>query len=101
MPRLRTRIAPLDEGKRRDARDNRQRDEAGAYDPVEPVPLAPRTDPLAPELVLGLPRQDRRAEDIVEDLVARRRSLHAVDAADYPLAAKLLEQAPQLGVLDV
>ena len=53
------------------------------------------------QLVLGLPREDRRPEDVVEDLVPGRRALHAVDAADDSLAPERLEQAPQLGVVDV
>ena len=78
-----------------------QRDEARADDREQAATLAPGADPLAPQLLLGLPGEDRRPEDVVEDLVARRRALHAVDAADDPLAPERLEQPPQLGVLDV
>ena len=101
MPRLRARVAPLDERKYSHGGDQGQGDKAGADDREQPAMLTACADLLAAQLVLGLPGEDRRPEDVVEDLVARRHALHAVDAADDPLAPEPLEQAPQLGILDV
>src|SRR3954449_8291694 len=85
MPRLRARVASLDEGEDRDAGDDCQGDEAHADDREQAATLLPGTDSLTLQLVLCLPREDRRPEDVVEDLVAGRRTLHAVDAAHDPL----------------
>ena len=53
--------------------------------------LTVRADLLAAKLVLGLPREDRRPEHVVKDLVARRRALHAIDPADDPLTPERVE----------
>ena len=100
MPCLRARVAPLHERVRSDASDDGEGDEARADDREQTPALAPGADPLALQLVLGLPREDRWPEDVVKDLVARRRAEHAVDAADDALAPEPLEQAPQFGVVD-
>src|SRR3954452_17949741 len=100
MPRLRARIASLDEGVYGDRRDHSQGDKARADDREQTTMLTVRADLLSAELVFGLPREDRRPEHVVKDLVARRRALHAVHAADDPLAAERVEQATELDVLD-
>ena len=96
VPRLRARVASLDEGVGGDCGDDGERDEARADDREQPAPLSPGADPLAPQLLPGLPREDRRPEHVVEDLVARRRALHPVDAADDALAPERVEQPPEL-----
>ena len=91
VPRLRPRIAPLNERVRRDRGDDGERDERRADDRLQPAPLAPRSDADPPQLVLRLPGEDRRAEDVVEDLVACRRAVRAVDATDDSLPRKRVE----------
>src|SRR5439155_5309347 len=56
-PRLRPRVAALDEGEDGDAGDDRQRKEARGDDREQAATLAVGADPLALEPVLGLPRQ--------------------------------------------
>src|SRR3954471_16002479 len=97
MPRLRARVASLDEGEDRDAGDDCQGDEARADDREQAAMLLPGTDSLALQLVLCLPREDRRPEDVVEDLVAGRRALHAVDGAHDPLPPEPGEQGAPVG----
>ena len=65
------------------------------------APLPPGLDPLAPQLMLVLPREERRPEDVVEDLVARRRARRPVDAAHDPLAARAARAAAGARAVDV
>src|SRR3954454_23094993 len=73
MPRLRARVASLDEGEHSDGRDHSQGNKARSDDREQTAMLTARAHLLAAKLVLGLPREDRRPEDVVENLVARRR----------------------------
>ncbi len=99
VPRLRARVASLDEGVGGDCGDDGERDEARTDDSEQSASLSPGANPLAPQLLPGLPRQDRRPQHVVEDLVASRRALHPVHAADDALAPERVEQLPKLRVL--
>src|SRR3954452_14561478 len=61
IPRLRARVASLDKGEHGDGRDHSQGDKARADDREQATMLTVRAELLAPELVLGLPREDWRA----------------------------------------
>jgi hypothetical protein len=97
---LRPCVAPLHERVDRYGGDEGERDEACSDDGQQAAPLEASALAHGAELVLGLPRENRRPEHVVEDLVPRRRA-GAVDAADDPVARQRLEQAPQLRVVDV
>ena len=72
---------------RRSRRRRRARQGRGD-DREQAAALAPRREPARAAAVLGLPRENRRAEHVVEDLVARRRARRPVDAAHDPLARR-------------
>ncbi len=99
VPRLRARVASLDEGVGGDCGDHGERDEARTDHREQPAPLSPGANPLVPQLLPGLPRKDRRPQHVMENLVASRRALHPVHAADDAVEPERVEQLPKLRAL--